>query len=239
MTTTSKISLLHVSMLCFSIIVGAEAHAQDSGENPAAAFFDLSTINEQEGIFVTEDANSTDPAEEDTSLRAMDGDPCPKPRRAFNETPNDLKLIQEDITRFTLCVQRAQLLERLNELAIENTDTIDSALTSNIESVAAQFAPELPDIPIPQAPETPQPNVSSPMTSAPQPTERPMPEWEIRELSGASSNLKATLVNSSNRLVTVKKGDKLPDSDLTVMSIGAMGVTVKGNDETMTLSWKE
>jgi hypothetical protein len=55
-------------------------------------------------------------------------DPCPSPKSALQNTPNDLAKIQEDIDRFTLCVERAQLLERLNTLVEKNIETIDSAL---------------------------------------------------------------------------------------------------------------
>ena len=46
-------------------------------------------------------------------------DPCPAPTAA-SATPDDLAKVQEDIDRFTLCVERAQLLERLNESVLKN-----------------------------------------------------------------------------------------------------------------------
>ena len=55
-------------------------------------------------------------------------DPCPEPKRAMNETPNNMARVQEDINRFILCVERAQLLERLNTLVEKNVETIDSVL---------------------------------------------------------------------------------------------------------------
>ncbi|MBU6235863.1 MAG: hypothetical protein KGQ41_08460, partial [Alphaproteobacteria bacterium] len=55
-------------------------------------------------------------------------DPCPAPQEAVNASPDDLAKVQEDIDRFTLCVARAQLLERLNETAKDTDVAIDSAL---------------------------------------------------------------------------------------------------------------
>jgi len=56
------------------------------------------------------------------------GDPCPSTSKALASSPDDLAKVQEEIDRFTLCVQRAQLLERLNEGTLKNESVYDASL---------------------------------------------------------------------------------------------------------------
>lgn len=62
------------------------------------------------------------------SNRSSGTDPCPLPKETASSSPDDLAKVQEEIDRFTLCVQRAQLLERLNDSAIKNQMSDDVAL---------------------------------------------------------------------------------------------------------------
>ena len=177
------------------------------------------------------------------------GDPCPEPRQALANTPNDLKNIQEDITRFTLCLQRAQLLTRLNELSIENLDTINSTLDEKMMGfIETMEPPEMPVIEMPAQPEMPDvESIAAPAlpesyvpesmpVTAPEPAVVE-PAWMIREVTGRGGELIAVLVDDADNLTHVKQGDTIPDTDLRVQSVTPTSVTVRMNDETMKLGW--
>jgi len=76
------------------------------------------------------------------------GDPCPSPSKALASSPDDLAKVQEEIDRFTLCVQRAQLLERLNESTLKSDNVYDASLGlapyTSVENGGAPAAPGLP-----------------------------------------------------------------------------------------------
>ncbi len=67
-------------------------------------------------------------AKDAVAKKASGADPCPAPDKAVSSAPDDLAKVQEEIDRFTLCVQRAQLLERLNESAVKSEEAYDAAL---------------------------------------------------------------------------------------------------------------
>jgi type IV pilus biogenesis protein PilP len=208
------------ALFALMVSISGPAVSQDA---PQAFNSDL--VTGQEGIFIHD--NNTDENFNEFSNR--NEDPCPQPRAAYGNTPNDLKIIQEDITRFTLCVQRAQLLERLNSLAIENTDTIESALDDSIESIASEFAPQLPDITAPTLPDIMPPQQPSAAISS--------SLWAIKDIRGQDGSLTATLVNSG-RLVNVEKGDTLPDNDGEITTISATEVAIVKNGRTIRLGWE-
>lgn len=158
------------------------------------------------------------------------GDPCPDPKTALSETPNDLNLIQEDITRFTLCLQRAQLLERLNSLAKENIETIESSLMDEMQfnlptsAMPQQSAPSLPNDIANQQQNTPVKTVSQ-------------INWKIDTINGQGDLLSATLVDENQNKTIVKIGDNIPNTETKIMAITSVGVKVKdGNSQTF-LKW--
>lgn len=94
--------------------MGADANAQPDTPQTSA------------GLAPASPAGGVAPQSTVTARAAQD--PCPTPRQIKNNRPDDLAKVQEDIDRFALCVQRAQLLERLNESAERASQTVDSAL---------------------------------------------------------------------------------------------------------------
>ncbi len=187
----------------------------------------------------------TTPSEDDLSeVITFDGtDPCPEPREAMGNTPNDLKKIQEDITRFNLCLQRAQLLNRLNDLAADNIDTINTTLDEKLMAAAGNIEmPELPPMPV-SAPAMPQNSVSS--ETKPATATAPMFDdvasmgamWSVREITGRGNALVAVLVDDMDNLIRVRRGEKIPDSDMIVQSVSPTGVSVKNNDKVSELNW--
>lgn len=164
-------------------------------------------------------------------------DVCPEPKQALANTPNDLAQIQADITRFTLCVQRSQLLERLNNLTQQNIQTIDSALdmsmTPDLNNLAGDVMAAMPAPQMPVEPESDMMEQSSAPT--PQPIQS---DWRIRDISGKGGRLVAVLEDGNQTIARVSQGDSLPDSDARVTALSVRGVTISVNGETQNLQWR-
>jgi hypothetical protein len=166
----------------------------------------------------------------------------------MNETPDSLSKIQEDIDRFKLCVERAQLLDRLNTVVAKNIDTIDSVI---LQPAPAPMMPAMDggtsgglmeglfgggqqgqtapppvnEAALEQASEDPLFGDDAPIEE----TEEAEPEdpvWLIREISGKSGALQANLINSRGALARVRQGDVLPD-DSRIIEITPMSLKIK------------
>lgn len=182
-------------------------------------------------------------------------DPCPAPKDAIMSSPDDLAKVQEEIDRFTLCVQRAQLLERLNETALKSEAATD---------VALGLGGSMPGVPNPQesglAPlpasalagadvsptsdskadgdvpdETPSKEAETPAASV---TEEAAPAaWTIKEVFGSGIDMKAKLVSPDGDEVRVGEGAKLPGSKGNVVRITPSTVTIRIDGDTKELDW--
>lgn len=172
-----------------------------------------------------------------------ENNPCPEPKKAMGSTPDDLAKIQEDITRFTLCVQRAQLLERLNELAESNIETIDTALNLTAQNTLDGNAVPgiMPSVPMPQMSDSaaqllqdePQSNFA-PMPSQPQES-----SWRIRNIEGKGGAISAQLVHGNGTLLKVKTNQALPEGSGRVISISQTSVRIEQDGQKQTLQWVE
>lgn len=171
--------------------------------------------------------------------------PCPEPKQALSQTPNDLKVIQEDITRFNLCLQRAQLLSRLNDLSVENVDTINSTLDEKLQNIAGDFKPmPMPEIQMPVMPEM---AASELMADEPMPQMAPQPiipqtdysNWSIDNIKGKNGILVATLSDIDGNIAVVKSGEVIPETEITITSVTQTGVKVSENEESGKLRWKQ
>jgi type IV pilus biogenesis protein PilP len=191
----------------------------------------------------------------DVNQTQLTDNPCPEPKRALSSTPDDMAKIQEDITRFTLCVQRAQLLERLNELAQSNIETIDTALNltvSNQPPVTDGNATPgiMPSVPMPQLPESvtrlledsdasdSPGTIGSGVSSMEQPPKRPSP-WRVRDIQGAGGSISARLINNDGMMFKVKQGDNLPEDGGKVQSLSNTMVIIARDGDTEILKWVE
>jgi len=169
--------------------------------------------------------------------------PCPAPQKALSETPNDLKIIQEDITRFTLCLQRAQLLSRLNDLASDNIESIDSSLDQKLESIASNFAP-MPALEMPALP--PIENNNQIMTdetfSQPEPAPEPVMEhknWTINTIKGSNGVLIANISDADGNVLNVRTGDKIEDTKINVVKVTQTSVNIRESKESAKLKWSQ
>jgi len=167
---------------------------------------------------------------------------CPEPKAAMQETPDDLSKIQSDITRYTLCVQRAQLLQRLNELTVENIDTIDSAISEMAETSFPQI--DMQEIQemfsqnfsyTPPNPVTGSDNAQS-NSILPNMMQRAN-EWKIKDISGNRNSLTAILMDENDEILRVKSGDTLPNKGGKIKNVGTTGVVVIKGKQNINLKW--
>lgn len=183
---------------------------------------------------------------------AQSSDPCPEPKRSLQETPDSMSKVQEDIDRFKLCVERAQLLDRLNTVVAKNVETIDSVILK--PAPAPMLMPGMQggtdglmgglfgggqDGQTAPPPVDEQALIQSNNDMGQEPEIEPEPEdpvWLIREISGKSGSLMANLVNSRGALARVRQGSVLPD-DSRVIEITPMTIKIKKEQEILELDW--
>lgn len=188
------------------------------------------------------------------------GDPCPAPQGALADTPDDLAKVQEEIDRFSLCVQRAQLLERLNESAMKNQETNDRALgympmPAGLPGIPGAQGPAglapLPAAALAGADVSPAAAATAASeaadaaaaaaevaeTVAKEEEEKKSAVWTIREIFGSGSEMQARLVSPEGDEVKAHNGMKLPDGKTVVVRITPAGVTVRDSSGAKTLQW--
>ena len=163
-------------------------------------------------------------------------DPCPKPLAGNGKTPDDLAAIQADITRFNLCVERAQLLQRLNELAAENMDTISVAISDVVADDVERAVEEKMIDMMPQITAVSQANTSG-MSDVQPPSIAPSMIWSIQNIHGQNNKLQAVLVDDTGRKISVSEGDTLDEGSAKVTQITNTAVKVKTDNETVNLMW--
>ena len=160
-------------------------------------------------------------------------DPCPVPSAALAETPDDLAKVQADIDRFNLCVERAQLLKRLNELAVENEK---AAVAPSRNNPGMRLdADRLPDTAgsLPRSPVTPL--APLPTTGGPK---GPGDDWTIVEVFGATGSLTAKLVRQDGAVQYASQGAVLPDGRR-ITVITSTSVILEKDGKTTELQWLE
>jgi type IV pilus biogenesis protein PilP len=168
-------------------------------------------------------------------------DPCPTPENAIKTSPNDLAKVQEEIDRYTLCSERAQMLERYNESASKYNETIDGAL-------GYQTAPNngvlgLPEAqrnglaPLPASALTDNTAADDPSTNVDAAQAPKNTEWTISQVYGSSNNLQAKLKSPDGDEIKVRLGSQLPDDAGTVLSITKSNVTIGDRKNSKKLEW--
>lgn len=184
--------------------------------------------------------------EDETPAPASAGsavDPCPDPETAVRSSPDDLAKVQEDIDRFTLCVQRAQLLERFNESVSKNVDSVDQALGYG----GASAVPGLPGAqqngglaPLPPS-ALAGADVSPVAAGAEEGDAQAAPAapagWTISQIYGSGADVHAILLSPEGDEVRVATGSKLPDDGGVVSSISTTGVSVRVEGKSKALEW--
>lgn len=165
---------------------------------------------------------------------------CPDAPTALRQAPDDLSKVQADIDRFTLCLERAQLLKRLNDLAVENDEALQNASMSastgfglDAGTQAVDFNPfDINDVL----------GVDDALIPAENSGEEEMvfgtEDWVVLSVFGTGQDLSAKLAKSDGNFAQVKTGQALPDGS-EVLSITTDGVKVREGGENRTLYWHE
>ncbi len=151
------------------------------------------------------------------ALAQVGEDPCPLPKTALRQTPTDLAAVQADIDRYTLCLERARLIKRLNDLATEN------------DAMLAGFSSGNPGMTLNE----------TLLSEPPQEAEQSEPEkvWEILEIFGPVNELEARLMRDS-AIIQVRAGELLPDGN-SVDEITPTEVIISGNAGRSVLGWSQ
>lgn len=144
-------------------------------------------------------------------------DPCPDPRMTLDQPAGSSVEMQGDIDRLMLCVERAQLLQRLNDL-----------VTNGSHNPLA--TPSQQQMPIPAIPQ---------QMLGPLQTQDIREEWGILQIFGSEETLSARLSSPGGEVVRLRTGDKLPDGSGKIIAITPMSVKMRGKNGTKTLAWVE
>lgn len=169
-------------------------------------------------------------------------DPCPKVMDAARQTPGDLSAVQSDIERYTLCVQRAVLLQRLNEMAAENEEDVSPSLTlDSIEGLPYSRA-EIEEMV--QNLKSREEEVSNLMAEEAETTDEATQSdqdvtetnYFISEVFGAGGDMEVNLLDQDQTPYRVKVGSELPDGS-TVISVSAQAVTLVKDGKQKKLDW--
>ncbi len=171
-------------------------------------------------------------------------DPCPLPSAEMAQAPDDLARIQSDIDRYTLCMERAQLLQRLNDVAVENQEKLNEAngaATSDISAAnpGMQLGNNLPSFEQQRQQIMGSVNASdvaaAPVDVAPVVDTT---EWFIMKILGSGGALSAQVAKSDGTLAQVKVGDSLPEG-IRIDAISSTGVMTTQEGESKALRWRE
>lgn len=158
-------------------------------------------------------------------------DPCPAPMFSQESAPDDLTKVQADIDRYTLCIERAELLQRLNKLTSENSQTALGVTPLNpgmmLEKGHRGQASAPPPSPAPSE------------TAAPANPGGQEGGWSIVEIFGGADDLRARLrEGKEGGFLRVRAGDSLPDGSK-VAKITPTRVILANGGKAIELEWLE
>ena len=151
------------------------------------------------------------------ALTQIIDDPCPVPEAALGQTPTDLATVQADIDRYTLCLERAQLIKRLNDLATENDATLSGFGNRNPGlSLDERLLSESQE----------EENESETEAGT---------TWKILEIFGSAKKLEARLIKDAS-VIQVRAGELLPDGTR-VEKVTPTEVIISDREEKSVLAW--
>lgn len=167
-------------------------------------------------------------------------DPCPAPQTPAPAAGDDLVTLQADIDRFSLCAERAEMLNRLNEAAMGQdseeppnanpmTENPGFRLHSRLEEKRKQLA-------IPRVSEEelapPAPERSS------KPKGKGSEEWGIVTIFGSGEGLQVRLRKKDGSVAQARAGTTLPDGSV-VKQLSTSGIILTKDGQDKILSWME
>lgn len=153
---------------------------------------------------------------------------CPDIEELRKATPDTMAGVQADIDRMKLCVERAKLLEQLDNIALKRQEIlnkitkVDNALMP-IPALPVSSLPPLRAVPSER-------RAAAPVVAA--------PSWKVRKIWGQGGDMRAQLADNQGGLLNVAKGDVLPDGAV-VEVLSVRGVTVSQNGKTNDVEWEQ
>lgn len=185
------------------------------------------TVAKEEGALAAEPPGSL----------LSDADPCPAPAAAMASSPDDLAKIQADIDRYTLCMERALLLQRLNDLALENQESLMQSSGVSKDAPGMQLG-TIPNYDQQRAEVMAMVNQAEQVhveEDVPPPVEE---DWVIMRISGPASDLVAKLGKPDGQIAQVRSGDPLPGGG-NVESISTTSVSIRQDGKSEQLRWQD
>lgn len=174
------------------------------------------------------------PADPTATAAAGDWELCPEPDTALSQVPSEMDELQADIDRYTLCLNRAELLLKLNDLKNQNQDasvdamSLPGSLTPT--PLSAQQTAELMGGGAAGAAGT-EGGLSALASNTP-----PVTGYGIRDIRGVGGMLTARLQSADGNFEQVKIGDRLTDGS-EVTSITTTQVTISKDGSVKRLDW--
>lgn len=180
---------------------------------------------------------------------------CPNPEQAAKNAPRNLSDVQADIERFNLCVDRARLLNELNDLSKRNQEDILNRAFAGTGPVGGQplggGLPPLPGLALDGASglgaDDIEPVAEDDILSIEDAMTPPKPRssqkskkvsWALRNVYGSSGTLQAELISTDGALVVVSQGDMLMDGSV-VKRVSSLGVVLSKDGQDKAVSWVE
>ena len=168
--------------------------------------------------------------------------PCPDPDQLASAVPSDMSTVQGDIDRLTLCVERANLIQQLDELIKKREEMLNPPAkedrSSNQFDRRSDRSARLQQIRRDQMDYIPKLDSEQLVTN--QGDQKPPlenPKWFVQDIKGSGDRLTAQLQDENGRMVTVSLGDQLPTGQV-VSNISVIdGVAVKENGDSVNLPW--
>jgi hypothetical protein len=168
---------------------------------------------------------------------------------AMKALPESMGGVQADIERYTLCIERARLLQMLDSVMVTREETLrkmregDTGSIAGITGVPPLPAGSLPPVSGVNPASVAKADGTSVVSAAPNPLEAAtaslqVDEWKTRKIWGQGLGIRAQLSNGGGTLLNVAKGDPLPDGGM-VEDISIRGVTISRNGKSKDLSWEQ
>jgi hypothetical protein len=184
---------------------------------------------------------------------ATTSDLCPNVTKQ-SSTDNNLNNVQADIDRLGLCVERAKLLQQLDELVTKR----QALLTGSDSNVSDLALPPLPlqnngqnsgqTLKVTATPTLDNKTIANTLNratpqSAPAPANLAAPAqttnaWAIQRIWGQPPHIQAQLVGADKTIATVNVGEPLTDG-YAVESISARGVILSRAGKLINLDWEK
>lgn len=179
---------------------------------------------------------------------AQRGDaPCPDPDELASAVPSDMSTVQGDIDRLTLCVERANLIQQLDEMVKKREEMLNpsakgggnqfdrqSDRSSRLQQIRRD---QIDDIPKIDQTALNNDTVNGDTSKGDSKPPLESQQWSVIEIQGSGGGLTARLESENGNIIMVSAGDRLPTgqvvSDISINS----GVAVRDDGGLVDLPW--